>query len=349
MENITKELLQNGIMIYYIPLKNTHSVVTSLFIRGGNRYEKKETIGISHLIEHLLFRRLNGTEQSQLYYEYECIGTTLRASTYKDFIRFYIETLPKYSNDAFNFIYKTLLQNKWNSEDIRKEKVVVENQINERTYTYNDQNSSKYWNGTVYEKLIMGNISNIAKISSKTIHSYYNYFFKPQNCCLVVSGNINNNEINFFKEKLQKLHNNQEPLMDNDPLFPVNIYHRSSKDDYIFNNSYDYTDVEIWFEVDYKKVSIECAEYLKSILGDGDGSPLSLLLREELGLVDHIYASFEKYNGFGILSINFDVLCENLIPALDSVFSTVCKLKENISDRDINASKVFLTENWDFL
>jgi len=346
MDKFTQHKLNNGMQFYCIPLPNTHSIVISLYIKSGLKYERPQHIGVSHMVEHMLFRHLHDLDQRELYFQTECMGTTLKASTYKDFTRFYIEVLPKFTLKAFEIIKKLLLKNEWTNEEIRKEKTVVINQINERHFSYEDENQRIYWKDTPLNNLIMGTSSKVKKLSKKVIYDYYNLFYQPKNCCLVISGNIDKSQIEFMIEELEKIENKANSLTAIESLYPERFLIRSEKDDNIIENTGNYSEIKICFEVDYNKIQKEHSDYLYSILGDGDGSKLSLLLREELGYVDEIYTDYSRYNKFCILSINYDVINDLLPKSLDQVLNVIKSLKTKIDERDILKSEVFLSDNW---
>ena len=348
MERFVCEDLKNNMEAYFVCLPNTHSTVLSFYIRAGNKYEDVQHIGASHLIEHLLFRRLHDIDQRQLYYEMECMGTTLRAATYSDFIRLYIEVLPRFTQRAFDLILKAMKGSCWSAQDVRKEKAVVINQIEKKWFSNNDYSKSVYWQGTPLCNLIMGNKSKVKGMSMKAISHYYNLFFQPQNCAFVLTGNFDSKTKECICQELGLMKNKNAPALPYSPLYPHNFCQRSAPDDCICDTDGNYADVRICFEANYNHVKREEVEYLHSILGDGVGSRLSFLMREELGLVDEIYTSFEPQNGFSILSINYDVGYDKLLESLDYVFSTIKSMKEHISGRDIDASIQFLTSNWEF-
>lgn len=80
--------LDNGLTVLFHQMPNTHSVTVGLYVKAGCLYENEHHIGITHLLEHLHFRKLGVLSQKELYYKMECIGSTLRAATYRDFLKF---------------------------------------------------------------------------------------------------------------------------------------------------------------------------------------------------------------------------------------------------------------------
>ena len=345
MDDFRQIDLPNQMKAYYIRMPNTHSVVISVFVRAGLRYESPEHFGVSHLIEHLLFRRLNDLEQRQLYYELECMGTTLRATTYVDFIRFYAEVLPQFAEKTFQIMEKIFHSGNWTAEDIRKEKNVVLNQINGKSLSFSDHSKQLYWAHSHLGSTIMGTSGKINRISRATIVRYYEKYFRPQNCAIVVSGNFNHEFAQFAQSRLCELTNKSIKKLPAEPVYPKNFCRRTSKDDFIYETVGEYANVRICFEAGQNKISKEMVQFLHSILGDGDGSRLSMLLREEMGIVDEIYSEFESHNGFSILSIQYDVTHDRLLETIELVFSAIVDLMREITNRDINASILFLTSN----
>ena len=348
MRNFIEIDLVNKMKAYYIHMPNTHSVVISIYVRAGLAYEDPKHFGVSHLIEHLLFRRLDDLEQRQLYYELECLGTTLRATTYADFIRFYAEVHPHFADKAFQIIEKIFHGGNWTFDDIGKEKKVVLNQINSKSLSFLDRSNLEYWAHSPFGNEIMGTVSKIDRISIATILRYYEKFFRPQNSAIVISGNFHEGFEQLTQNTLCKLETKNGPGLPVLPIFPQNFGERSIKDDIIFETDGEYADVRICFEAKHQMISKESVQFLHSILGDGDGSRLSLLLREDLGIVDEIYTDFELHNEFSILSIQYDVTCDMLLESLELVYSVIFDMIHKISDKDINTSVHFFTSNSEF-
>ncbi len=348
MNDFKKIELANQMEAYYTRLPSTHSIVLSVIIRAGLIYESPDHFGVSHLIEHLLFRRLGHLEQRQLYYELECMGTTLRATTYTDCIRFYVEILPQFAEKTLQILEKLFHGGNWTAEDIRKEKKVVLNQINEKSCTFYDHSRHLYWGRSPAGHAIMGTASSVNHISSATIERYYERFFQPQNCAIVVSGNFSDDFEQFAQSMFSDLPNKSITKLAVEPILPDHFCQRTAKDDFIFDIQGEYADVRICFDVDPKSVSLESAQFLHSILGDGDGSRLSLLLREELGIVDEIYSEIEPHHGFCTLSISYDVTHDRLLESIELVYSVIRSLMHEITQLDINASVHFLASNWIF-
>ena len=168
-----KETLNNKMQVITYQNNNIHSVTMSFYFKAGVEYETKDVKGISHLIEHLCFRNLNGMDIETLYNKMSSIGAVLRVTTYKNCIRFYITVVNKYFNEALD-IMKNLINNRdWTAEEISEEKRVVLNQIeNKGEKSFKEQVDSIYYKNLNLQNLIMGNKSDVKRLTTEDINTW---------------------------------------------------------------------------------------------------------------------------------------------------------------------------------
>ena len=100
--------LMNGLQILCYPIPHAYSTAIALYVKCGSINETEQNNGITHLMEHLHFRAMDGISQNELYYRMEKIGSPLRATTYKDLLRFYIKTRPNHLMEAVAFFQSIL-------------------------------------------------------------------------------------------------------------------------------------------------------------------------------------------------------------------------------------------------
>ena len=110
---------------YFIPVQHTHSCVAGLYFHGGNIVENRENRGISHLLEHMIFRRLDTLKMKELYRNLNRQGFNLRGFTNEKMIGFYIQTPPEKINDAADLLLKILHKYDYTEEEVEAEKRVV--------------------------------------------------------------------------------------------------------------------------------------------------------------------------------------------------------------------------------
>lgn len=90
------ENLPNGILLITHQLQHIHSVTLSVSFRTGTLYETEKNNGISHMVEHLFFRKLSNLTQRKLYLEMQKIGAEIIGRTYCDYVCFSITVVKKY-------------------------------------------------------------------------------------------------------------------------------------------------------------------------------------------------------------------------------------------------------------
>lgn len=283
--------LSNGLCYKGYQNSDVHSVNMSLYFRAGVLYENSHVHGISHLLEHLFFRRMGGMNQKELYYQMEKIGSTLRASTYSSFIRFDISVSPKYFYPAFQIISQIFADNEWTEEDIEKEKAVVMKQIAFKSSpSFSDYINDRYFKGTAMSRPIMGTVESVKRISLKTVNLWRNKVFCPSNSCFVITGNFSNEYNEYAKNTLSNFLNTNKSLNRYSSM-PKDCFQRDDKSDFIIDTDYNISDISITFDV--RSNNCFQAEFLSSIIGGGAGSRLALILREDLAITDEVYSNVD--------------------------------------------------------
>lgn len=197
VENFIQSIRDNGIQMITAQQQNLHSVCIGFYFKAGILYETEKTNGISHLIEHLFFRKMADLLQEELYYKMESIGSTLRAKTYINFIGYDIIVVPQYFREAFDIIVKLLQPFSWKESDIDSEKAVVLKQIDFKSTSFEEEIDSSYFRGTRLHKRIMGKPENVKKFSNQTIQKFKNMIFNSKNTYCAITGNYNDEDYQY--------------------------------------------------------------------------------------------------------------------------------------------------------
>lgn len=340
-----KEFLNNKMQVITYQNNNIHSVNMSFYFKAGVEYETKDVKGISHLIEHLCFRNLNGMDQETLYNKISSIGGNLRGATYKDFIRFDITVVNKYCSDAFDII-KNLINNRdWTSKEISDEKRVVLNQIEAKgVKSFSEYIESIYYKNLNLQNLIMGNKSDVRKLTVEDINKWKRNFLNAANACFVLTGDFSEEQRTEIINQLRLLPNNEYNLK-KIPQIPKNFKNRNSKSDNIIETSWDMSDISVSLDVDIDKDNIHSVEILNNIIGGGVDSNISLELREKKAYTDEVFANTDIYKDTAKIVIELSVLNRNLLKTLDILFRILQRIKYLIYDGEFTNNKVFFLDN----
>lgn len=335
--------LKNNMQLIYDDIASGHRVTLSVLFRCGAFYETSKNRGITHLVEHLFFRRLNGIPQKELYFKTESIGGTLNGSTYRDFVRFDISVIPEYFTAAFDIISQILCDFDWSLDDVKREKRVVENQILFKSESYDEYAERMYFGNAKYAIPIMGNKESVENLKLSEINAYKKKYFNCDNSCFVITGAFSREQLDYAVKGLEKIDNSGVKASEK-TVYPKEFAARTPDADKIIPSDCDISDVCIAFDVPIGRVNIGCVQMLSSILGEGVGSRLSYSLIDCNALTDLITSCINFYNGFANILIEYSVLNELLEKSLLEVFEQISDIKQNLSETDYLSSVTFFTK-----
>lgn len=345
MNDILNLSLPNGLTIIKNKYDSVNSINISLFFKVGALNEKKGVYGITHLAEHMFFRNLNGTPQKQLYYKTECMGTTLRGTTYRNCVWFDITVTKKHFKESILLISQLLKKFDWNINDFEKEKQIVKNQIQFKTRNFMDSVNEFYFDRNEMNTPIMGTISDVEKISLHDINLWKQQYFSCNNAAIVLSGCFNDSDYQEAISIFQQINNigkKQNTLF----FAPKDYKNRSEKSDTIIETDSD--EVDIWITYDIDDIDTEeyyAARFLTSLLGSGDGSLLSTCLIEEHCLTDEVVATVDDFYGTSRIMIECTCKNQDIVLVLNCIFYNISLLKKEIPKYNYLSTIPFFTDN----
>lgn len=339
-------VLKNGIPVLFHKMPNTHSVTLGLYIRAGAGYSTECIDGISHFLEHLHFRRAGEFSQEQLYYKMESMGSTLRASTYRDFMKFTMKITPQAFEECIEIFCNLIDAYEWTDKDFSQEKQVVVNQILEKgTYVSIDTAVRE----TIFRKHplsdeIMGSVDSVESITITDIQKYKKSVFYSGNLLFCVTGNIDALRFRKGMKTLQMItipQGEQKNILE----YPKVFHHRKPDIVFVPVQGEELMDVNLSFDVAYDKVNRDALLLLNCILGEGVGSRLQKSVREEKGYTSNISSYVEWYQKFAVLHICFSVDRKLLLPCMEEIVKILQEMKYSIESRDLEISLPFYTAN----
>lgn len=297
-----KLTLPNGIRILTEYLPHVYSAVIGLWVDIGSKNENPDNFGISHFIEHMLFKGTRKRNSIQISKEIEDTGGNINAFTDKENTCFYARVLDKHIYKAIDVLTDIYLNSVFDKEEIEKEKLVVLEELK----MYEDSPEDlcydilveNVWKDTSLGHRIIGYENTIKNFSREKIISYISNKYTPDKVIVSISGNINPDEV------IQDISNKLSHI-------PLNNNIVEDINDYKYTKSivFKYKDVEqLHITLAFEGSSISSDERYKysildSILGGGMSSKLFQEIREKRGLAYSVgsYQLSYKYGGlFGI-------------------------------------------------
>lgn len=190
-----KIVLKNGVRLVLSPLEETKSVTLLVLFGVGSRYEKKEINGISHFIEHMMFKgtakRPNTLALSR---ELDGVGAEYNAYTSKDVTGYYVKINQKHIELAFDILSDMLFNSKFDSEELEREKKVIMEEIN----MYEDNPimfveelfEEIVYSGNSLGWLVSGSKDSVKSLNQKKMISFRDRLYQPKNTVIGLAGNL---------------------------------------------------------------------------------------------------------------------------------------------------------------
>jgi predicted Zn-dependent peptidase len=350
----TFKLYENdsGVRLFITP-KRTETKSTSLYfyIKVGSKNETPEVHGISHFIEHMLFK---GTKKYPNYLDISKLfvsnGISFNAYTSKECTAYHYKFLSTKENvDLICDITSEMIYNSlMNTKDITPERNVIIQEYNDGIDDIDDYISDKLeeciFNEHPLGKPIIGTIDSLKSINKIKLVDYYKKYYTPENLVIGLSGNINSDYISIIEKYFKRssspfTHMNKYtpstisiiPFVDTHPSYRIHCFHKSLTQDYIniIFKTKGYYDPNRYY---YKLLS--------NILGGNMSSRLFVEIREKLGLAYSIKTDITNYEETGYFSIYTQNENKDTIKCIDHIFSELIKFKKHgVSETELKNNK----------
>ncbi|PYG87555.1 putative Zn-dependent peptidase [Ruminiclostridium sufflavum DSM 19573] len=334
-----KIMLKNGVRLVYENIPYVRSVSVGIWVGTGSRSEDLNNNGISHFIEHMLFKGTANRSAKEIAETIDAIGGQINAFTGKECTCYYTKTLDTHLNIALDVLTDMYFNSKFEAADINTEKKVVIEEISMYEDTpeelVHDIFSEMVWHGNSLGYPILGTQECISKFNKKMIKQYMKEYYTPYNTVISVAGNFDERELTEIITKYFGDWNYKGSF--NLEYSPVE--YKIDKD--IRRKETEQIHLCMGFEgIRHGDDSIYPLLALNNILGGGMSSRLFQNIREKKGLVYSIYSYPSTYMGAGLFMIYAGMNPEYLQKVVDLTKKEINILTKNgITQDELNKSK----------
>jgi predicted Zn-dependent peptidase len=334
--------MDNGLSVITCSMPNMQSVSTVVGIRSGSIYENNAQMGISHFIEHMLFKgtknRKNTLEISQCI---EQLGGEINASTSEECTFVYTKVLYKNFPNAFEVMADILNHSLFREEDIAHEKLIIVEEINKYQDIPEDWIgfliNQLLWKGTVLSQNVLGEKKTVNQFTRNAILQYFDEMYKPKNIVISITGNIS-------AETVQKVINNS-------PFVPKKTKTKETPEIQLKNQQFpeimtipkkvNQSHLCFGFEgvsrFHSDKISMDL---LNIILGGGLSSRLFQEIRVNYGLAYDIHSYTQYFDKTGSFNIYAGVDSGKIDCTVEKILAELRKIKNNkISSEELHKAK----------
>jgi predicted Zn-dependent peptidase len=324
--NIRRTVLSNGLILLTEKMEHVRSVAMGAWIRHGSRHELPEVNGISHFIEHMVFKGTKSRTAQRIAREVDAIGGNLDAFTGKETICFNMKVLDEHVPTALDVLSDLVLNPVFAADEITRERGVILEEIkmdeDNPDYLVHEIFTQNFWKDHPLGKPILGTQETVRKFERDTLLDFYSQRFRAGNMVFSAAGNL---EHDAFVEKVaSRFESLPAGASESDGEAPktaarINLRNKKSLEQ-----------VQLCLGVPAPPVN-DASRYvtlvLNTILGSGMSSRLFQTVREERGLAYAIYSDLNPYRDTGALCVYAGTSSGKALQVVELVMAEFRRLK----------------------
>jgi len=323
-----KSILKNGLRIITVPMKGTRAVTVLVLVGTGSKYEKKETNGLSHFLEHLFFKGTKKRPNTLALIEpLDRVGGTYNAFTGKEYTGFWAKVDFKHLDLVLDWVSDICLNSKLEEKEIKRERGVILQEIK----MYLDTPTSyikDLWEKLLYGNqpagwLIIGEKENINSFGRKHLLDYRKNHYSAQNTVICVAGNIKSKKIEskikkYFKKIRKRIPAQKLKVIEKQKTPQALIYFKKTDQTHLClgNRAYD-----LFHPLRYAQA------LLATILGGYMSSRLWISIRERKGLAYYIKTTSQNTTDTGYLVTQAGVDHQKVRAVINLILKEYKKIK----------------------
>ena len=199
-----KITLRNGVRVVAERIDHVRSAAIGVWIGNGSRFESAEQNGISHFIEHMIFKGTEKRTARHIASMMDAMGGQSNAFTTKDCTCYYMKVLDTHLHTAAELLADMFLCSSFANEDIELERGVVLEEIDMYEDTHEDVATEKLfeacYEGTALGRPILGTEETLARMDSKALHDYVRKNYHPEDTVVALSGSFSDADLDYICE-----------------------------------------------------------------------------------------------------------------------------------------------------
>jgi predicted Zn-dependent peptidase len=339
INEIQTATLPNGVRVVTELMPHVRSVSVGIWIGSGSRRETPPENGISHFIEHMVFKGTTNRTAEEIARSVDSIGGGLDAFTSKELVSFNTKVLDEHLEIAFDVLADLVLNPLFREDDIEKEKGVIleelKMEVDNPEYLIHEIFSSAFWKGHPLGKPILGTKDTVRAFHREMLQDYYRRIYAPSNILITAAGNLKHEEmVKLAADRFSGLSANGGVGADHAPVPHAPLQ---------FRNKNSLEQVHVYMGVPAYPLPHEArfvCYVLNTVLGGGMSSRLFQNIREKQGLAYSVYSELSMYRDAGCLAICAGTSRESAQKVVHSVMRELREMTDQpVSDEELRRAK----------
>ncbi len=342
--NIRRTVLPNGLIILTERMEHVRSVSMGVWVKTGSRDEHPEINGVSHFVEHMVFKGTKSRSAKSIAREMDALGGNLDAFTSKETICFNVKVLDEHVPKALDVLTDLVMHPVFAPEDIDRECKVILEEIkmdeDNPDMLVHEIFTQSFWKGHPLGKPILGTSSTVKSFNQETLFDFYGGRFLGSNMIFSAAGNLDHDAfVTMVAEKLAHLPTAPEPdvlgaLAAGKPKVHARIVSKQKK---------SLEQLQLCLGVPAPAINDEqryTTSLLNSILGGGMSSRLFQNVREDRGLAYSIFSELSSFRDTGSLCVYAGTSAQNAEQVIRLTVEEFRRLKEQpVPEEELQRAK----------
>jgi predicted Zn-dependent peptidase len=343
--NLRRTVLPNGLIVLTERMDHLRSVAMGLWIKSGSRCEPAETCGISHFVEHMLFKGTRSRTAQHIAREMDSIGGNLDAFTGKETICFNVKSLADHVPIALDVLTDLVLNPIFAATDIERERGVILEEIkideDNPDVLVHELFTQSFWKDHPLGKPILGTKESVERLDQQQLFAYHGDRFHGGNIVFSAAGHLDHDR--FAEEVASKF----SGLAGGETLHELGAPEPEAR--IVLRNKKSLEQVQICLGLPAPRITDEgryATLILNTVLGGGMSSRLFQTIREERGMAYSIYSDLSPYRDTGTLCVYAGTSESKALEVVKLIVAEFRNLKEiPLADEELKRAKDQLKGN----
>jgi predicted Zn-dependent peptidase len=327
--NLRRTVLPNGLIVLTERMEHLRSVAMGVWIKSGSRCEPAETNGISHFVEHMLFKGTRSRSAQHIAREMDSIGGNLDAFTGKETVCFNVKSLSEHVPIALDVLADMVMNPTFAALDIERERGVILEEIkideDNPDVLVHELFTQAFWKDHPLGWPILGTTATVGRLDQQNLVDYHGDRFRGGNMILSAAGNLDHDA---FAASIEAKFG---ALPSGDTLHEREAPEAGAR--IVLRNKKSLEQVQICLGVPAPPVTDEnryATQILNTVLGGGMSSRLFQTIREERGMAYSIYSDLSPYRDTGTLCVYAGAAAGKMLEVVDLIMAEFAKLKQEL-------------------
>ena len=341
---IHKTTLNNGIKIVSQNMPHFHSVSMGVWVNAGGREESPEESGLSHFIEHMIFKGTQRRTAYQIAKEFDSIGGQTNAFTSAENTCYHAKVMDTHLEIMVDILSDIFLNSAFNEKEVENERAVILQEIGMMEDSPDDYihflSGINFWGKNSLGRSVLGNRENIRNFDSDALKGFFSRFYQPERIIISAAGNLEHNHlVDIAGPVFESIRpgNGFPDRMTSDGRCQVDVHYKDLEQVHICLGTKGMS------ITDPRKYEYSL---LNTILGGNMSSRLFQEIREKRGFAYAVYSFISSYVDTGMFGVYAGVHPDNAFKSVELILKEIFKIKKvRIDPDELRYAKEFTKGN----